>query len=164
MYIPDVAPSEEQQAEFIFVVEESGHNLDVIQHVRLLVERLDSVAGRAGLATKYGLVSFGGQGIHSTPHTHTVNGRVMGDVRAFYQSLASLKLSMGPTNADVDTAVSLAASYPFHSAASKNIVLITEGLVCPSVPVSNNIKLHVLTQHQFQHTNTSPSTSFIFGN
>lgn len=101
------------------------------RHIRELQESL------AGYSLRFGLVSFGGKGIHRLPHPVTVNGKYLGSAKEVISSIEHLQFSNTTDNeTDGFEAIAKAAHYPFRGASTKILVLFTtsERFANPNAP------------------------------
>jgi len=118
---------------------------------------------------QFGLVGFGGEGVHNKPHTHTIKGRFFDSAEAL--RLVTLEENAGTYN-DVRRAVQYAAIYPFRTGVSKNIVLVPCS-ACESSGMSHarlakflhdrDITLHVMQPESFSLRINTPKASSIIG-
>ena len=118
---------------------------------------------------KYGLVGYGGEGIYSEPHSHTMKGELLNNKYKFVVGTFPVT-SDNPS--DPLKAVEYASNYPFRTGASKTIILIRcSACVEKTVGVSKvladlkdkNIHLHILEPEDITARTSGPS-SVIFGN
>jgi hypothetical protein len=96
---------------------------------------------------RFGLVSFGGKGIHRHPHTVTINGKFLGNADEVKSSIKHLKFSDTKDNeTDGFEAIAKAAHYPFRAGSTKILVLLTtsERFANPNAPCIRRMtkKLH----------------------
>jgi hypothetical protein len=52
-------------------------------------------------SNQFGLIGFGGEGIHNTEHSHTINGQILGSSKDFKQASSSLSFTKEGENTDV---------------------------------------------------------------
>ena len=72
----------------------------------------------------FSLIGFGGRGMQSMPHVHTLAGQIFntwGHIRAAARAFDKV----GGDEDDVMAAIQFAATLPFRTGAAKSIVLIT---------------------------------------
>jgi len=166
-----------QSADIVFVVEEKPCNQEVVEHITNMAIKMELMSLRnKGLRNnQFGLIGFGGTGVHDAAHTHTVDGQLFNDARKFQEAAKSLVFSSEGVRGRAMDAIQVAAQYPFRTGVAKSIVLVTCD-TCAKSSVSmrqledtlrmRGITLHVLREHQIQVENlegTTPSSSFLFG-
>ena len=163
-----------KSADVVFVVEERACNLDAATRMSSLATKIDLELHNQGLKnTRFGLVAYGGDGIHTKPHSHTVGGQIFEDARKMRNSFQSLQME-GSGESDTLGAIAVAADYPFRIGVSKSIILVTCG-VCKEAEVDYDdvadmledmdITLHVLSEYEFtmEGASKSPKTNYLFG-
>jgi len=75
---------------------------------------------------RFGLVSFGGEGIHKHPHQVTLNGQFLGTAEEVQYAIEHLKFSSTKDNeTDGFEGIDMAASYPFRAGATKIVIFWT---------------------------------------
>ena len=122
---------------------------------------------------RYGLVGFGGSGVHDEATMHTIHGQQFGGIREMVRSLSSLEFKDGQ-NTDTLSSIRYAARYPFRAGVSKTIVLLTCNH-CGEQEVKydellhvmneNEIRLHILREEEFKMSEkqTTPHSAYLFG-
>lgn len=101
------------------------------RHIRELQRSMEKYSLR------FGLVSFGGKGVHLHPHPVTINGKYLGSAEEVIASIDHLKFSNTMDNeTDGFEAIAKAAHYPFRGASTKILVLFTtsERFANPNAP------------------------------
>ncbi|XP_033095238.1 uncharacterized protein LOC117099816 [Anneissia japonica] len=73
---------------------------------------------------RFGLVGFGGPGIHDLPHMHTIDHQIFNHQRKLQLGIEGLEFGEGGNN-DTFKALLKAANYPFRAGVAKNIILIS---------------------------------------
>jgi hypothetical protein len=122
---------------------------------------------------RFGVVGFGGLGVHNKEQSHTTEGNLFNDARKLHLAINSLKFSPEGPNTDMLKAVKFAADYPFRTGVSKNVIILPCS-ECKAQAVGyaemqqllaeKDITLHVLMAHDFALRTRSPvKTSYIFG-
>jgi len=165
-----------QSTDIVFVVEEKPCNQEVVNHISNMAIKMELMSLRnKGLRNnQFGLIGFGGTGVHDVAHTHTVDGQLFNDARKFQEAANSLVFTSEGVRGRAMDAIQMAAQYPFRTGVAKSIVLVTCD-TCAKSSVSmrdleamlrmRGITLHVLREHQLQVQDNegSPSSSFLFG-
>lgn len=97
-----------------------GFALKIPEYVRQIQGDLEKYSFR------FGLVSFGGRGIHAHAHQVTMNGKFLGTSEEVKYAIEHLRFSKTPDNeTDGFEGIEMASRYPFRAAATKIIVLWT---------------------------------------
>jgi hypothetical protein len=161
-------------ADVVVVVEEKMCNRNSARALPGLVRKLESEFKRNGLeGNRFGLVGYGGEGVHSKEHTHTIDSELFNKARKFLLGSDSLVFSRHTENNDTLRAVLAAAQYPFRSGVAKNIILLTcsqcresESTISYSHMLTKlreqGITLHVLTNNNFNVKKTG-KTALVYG-
>ncbi|CAH1773813.1 unnamed protein product [Owenia fusiformis] len=163
-----------QSADVVLVVEERQCNKDLTGKLGALVERIEEQLRELGLSNnRFGIVGFGGEGVHNKPHTHTVGGEIMGDSRRFSFGAANLDFEEDGEFKDTLGAIEKAAHYPFRQGVSKSIVLVTctectqqetQYTDILNMLTTRDITLHMLADSKFESNSESKKPSvFVFG-
>jgi hypothetical protein len=117
-----------QEADVVLVVEEKPCAEGKIEgNLAAIIDKLNTELNRNNIENnRFGLVGFGGKGVHNRPHIHTIDGAIFNQANKFVLGVDAL------VNADDDSgsndtlaAVLFAANYPFRAGVSKNIILIS---------------------------------------
>jgi hypothetical protein len=118
-----------KSADILFVVEE--RKCMTFAKDKIVSEIADKVVSQLSGYThvKYGVIGFGGEEIHNSPHFHTGNNAINFDKTGLRTAVESLEFAEEDTNAqsvDPISAVHFAAtSYPFRPSVAKVVVLLT---------------------------------------
>ena len=117
---------------------------------------------------QFGLIGFGGADVHSGPHSHTINGTLMGSARSLRRALPSMSFTATETSSDVSPALQLATTYPWRAGTSKTLILTTCDVSSSNDDVQRvlrdlGVTVHVLRTHEFDVTTDTPRTSRLFG-
>lgn len=119
---------------------------------------------------RYGLVGFGGEGVHDEEHQHTLKGELFGTAGDIEST--SLTFKEDGENDDVVRAVQMAARYPFRLGVSKSIVLVpcsgcSQKTISYSVIqqklLAMGIKLHIMMRHNFKLKSGKTKTNYLYG-
>ncbi|XP_070564133.1 uncharacterized protein [Ptychodera flava] len=151
-----------KSADVVVIVEEKKCNEEVARELSDFVRQLDSEFKSQGLQdNRYGLIGFGGEGVHSEVHSHTIDSKLFNKARKFLLGSDSLIFSEAETakNNDTFNAIRAATEYPFRTGVAKSIVL----LACNDCGKSRfhydeiinllrdqGISLHVMTDNGFK--------------
>ncbi|XP_023930015.1 uncharacterized protein LOC106176762 [Lingula anatina] len=158
-------------ADVIFVIEEKTCNKDF--NFKLLTRTIEKDMKGQGLkSVKFGIVGYGGAGVHDIEHQHTIQGELLGHAHDIAST--SMTFLHDGRNSDALRAVDFAARYPFRTGSSKTIILVpcsscrkmsVDYSDIQSLLVPSGIKFHVMMQHEFQlkSNRRSPKTNYIFG-
>ena len=120
---------------------------------------------------KYAIVGFGGVGVKSAPHVHTMNGQIFNSRDKVQAGLENFDTAKGD-NKDILHALRFASNLPFRGGASKNLVLLPcnrcqEGIVSyaeiQQVLLQKDIRFHVLMQEIFKLKGKESKAGIIFG-
>ena len=164
-----------QEADIIFVLSHGSCNKATMEKLPDIANNIGKGLRAAGIKkTHFGLVAYGGNGKEAQPHSHTLDGQLINTKTAFLQSLRTFTTTGKDSGDETFSAVELATTYPFHAGASKTIVLVPcadcseQGVMYSDLQaalLNNNIRLHILLQHDFQlkSKSKSPKTSYLFG-
>ena len=130
----------------------------------------------AGLTNnQFGLIGFGGEGIHDEEHIQTVSGQILGLSSDFSKAVKSMSFNIEGTNTDVFKALRMAAKYPFRAGVAKSVVLLTCSECTEQAARyqeiafnlrNRGISLHVIMDHEFTLGTSdieTPKTSYLFG-
>ena len=119
---------------------------------------------------RYGLIGFGGKGAYDAPHSHTIDGELLGELKDFAR-VDNIIYEDGNNKDDV-SAIEAATRYPFKAGAAKVIILITCGSCdgkkydeVKNVLAEQGFTFHVLKSHEFEMKTAlkTPKTSYLFG-
>lgn len=170
------AYSADQSADVIFVVEEKPCNKDALAKLGELAEEINVALRSKELKNnQFGLIGYGGEGIHNDDHTHTVSGKILGNSKEFSKAVENLQVNIVGENTDVFKALRKAAKYPFRAGVAKSIVLLTCSECTEQAARYNEIaynlrtrgiSLHVIMNHEFllgPHDVETPKTNYLFG-
>ncbi|XP_070564132.1 uncharacterized protein [Ptychodera flava] len=151
-----------KSADVVVIVEEKKCNEEVTKELSDFVRQLDSEFKSQGLqGNRYGLIGFGGEGVHSDVHSHTIDSKLFNKARKFLLGSDSLVFSEAETakNNDTFNAIRAATEYPFRTGVAKSIIL----LACNDCGKSRfhydeiinllrdqGISLHVMTDNGFK--------------
>jgi len=159
-----------RSADVVFVMEESECNQDMLTHVRNIAIKMETMALRSmGLKNnQFGLIGFGGADVHTVPHSHTINGSLMGSARSLRRALPSMSFTATETSGDVSPALQLAVTYPWRAGTSKTLILATCDVSSSSAETQRmlqdlGVTVHVLRTHEFDVASDTPRTSRLFG-
>lgn len=169
-----------QSADIVFVVAMKDEcNSHILGTLAKIVKRLDSGLQTQGINdNKYGLVGYGGVGFYNQPHSHTIDGMLMGPRDRFSNAISYFPLfrdedfdSKADLLEDSLAAIEFAAKYNFRTGVSKTIILIPCE-ICAEYTVDysevqellndRDIGLSMLIQHEFSNKE-DPVGSYIFG-
>jgi hypothetical protein len=166
----------DQSADVIFVIEEKPCNKEALNKLGDLASQIDAALKSKALSNnQFGLIGFGGEGIHDGEHIQTISGKILGSSKEFGTAVQSLKFNIEGSNTDVFKALRMAAKYPFRAGVAKSIVLITCSECTEQAARYNEIKynlqtrginLHVIMEHEFTLGASdieTPKTSYLFG-
>jgi hypothetical protein len=166
----------EQSADVVFVIEEKPCNTQAVNKLDELAQNIDAALKLKGLSNnQFGLIGFGGaDSKHDDEHSHTVSGKILGDVKSFKGAVDSLSFTTVGSNTDVLKALRKAAKYPFRAGVAKSVVLITCSECTEQAAryneIEHNLKqrgivLHVIMDHEFLIGSNieTPKTSYLFG-
>lgn len=107
----------------VFLVEEKECNRERVRYVGKLAQSIeDNYKQKGHHDIRFSVVAFGGNGIHSAPHVHTLDGQISGPLRSLESSLRSLEFGNGPVN--ILEAVRYAAALNFRPGTTKSFVLM----------------------------------------
>ena len=124
---------------------------------------------------QFGLIGYGGEGIHDDEHIQTISGKILGSSKEFGKAVESLQFDIVGGNTDVFKALRMAAKYPFRAGVAKSIVLLTCSECTEQAAryneISHNLRtrgihLHVIMDHEFSLGASdieTPKTSYLFG-
>jgi len=105
-----------QSADVVFVIEQKQCNSEITPKLSILASMLDrSLQGKGLTGNQFGLVGYGGRGVHNEPHTHTVGSKLMGSARDMKTAADSLVFIEDGYNTDTMGAMKMAAEYPFRA-------------------------------------------------
>jgi hypothetical protein len=161
-------------ADIVFVVEEKMCNDNTDSKLPQLSKYIKSALnGNHYSDIRYGLVGFGGEGVHDPNHIHTMASKMFGAQNEFSLGTQALRFGEGK-NTDVFGAVEFAAQYPFIAGATKIIILIPCSVCGMNILsyrslsarlVNENIKLHVMNKFSYEITveGKNPETNYLFG-
>lgn len=161
------------EADVVFVVEEKTCNSNTDSKLPLLAKYIESSLSKTYTSVMFGLVGFGGEGVHDPSHVHTMDNKMFASRSEFGLGAQALRFGAGENN-DVLGAVDFAAQYPFRSGATKIIVVIPCS-DCSSSKISyrplaarlinEGITLHVLNEFSYEITvpGKNPDTNYLFG-
>jgi len=149
-----------KSVDIVVIVEEKKCNKKVAEDLPEFVRELDAEFKSQGLQdNRYGLVGFGGEGVHSEPHTHTIDSKLFNRARKFLLGSDGLDFSGNGQYNDTFNAVRAATKYPFRTGVAKSIILVT----CSDCSQSSmnydeifdilreqGISLHVMTDNGFK--------------
>jgi len=149
-----------KSADIVVIVEEKKCNKEVAKELPDFIRQLDSEFKSQGLQNnRYGLVGFGGEGVHSEEHSHTIDSKLFNKARKFILGSDGLVFSKEGTNNDAFRAVRAAAQYPFRTGVAKSIIMLTCS-DCSQSSISKDeiihmlreqgISLHVMTEDGFK--------------
>jgi hypothetical protein len=167
-------PKPVMAADIVFVVEEKACNMNTDDKLPGLAKLLDGSLSRNGYTDiRYGLVGFGGVGVHEPRHVHTMGSKMFAGQNEFKLGTDALQFGDGK-NKDVLEAVDFAAQYPFRSGATKFVIVVpcsdcsTSALsyrALASRLVSEDITLHVLNGFSYDLTvdGKNPENNYLFG-
>lgn len=114
-----------KRLDVVFVVHEVPEMKKYSKYMEKLFRSLEIfVSKHRKMKTRFGLVGFGGDCIHSDAHFHTLNGQLKGRIDDLRQGLKFLNYTKR-TNDDTIAALRFAMQYPFNSD-HKAIVLLTD--------------------------------------
>jgi len=161
-----------QSADVVFVVAMQQCNSDIISTLGKIVKRLDSGLQTQGINdNKFGLVGYGGEGFYNQPHSHTIDGLLMGPRDRFASAIADFPISQVDSMEDSLAAVEFAARYNFRTGVSKTIILIPCAR-CEEHTIDysqvqellndRDIGMSMLIQQEFSNKE-DPVGSYIFG-
>jgi len=162
-------------ADIVFVVEERDCADYAANKMQLMVAEMEEALSKKGMRDiRYGLVGFGGEGVHQLPHTQTFDSQTMTTADKFRQGSESLQFSANGDEQDVLAAIRYAAGYRFREGAAKVIILLScsncsknsedyediHGLLR-----SMDITFHAVMEHNFDLVNQDKKvqTSALFG-
>ncbi|XP_033646963.1 uncharacterized protein LOC117306591, partial [Asterias rubens] len=117
----------QKSADVILIVEEKECNKDLTDKIGDIVDMYDTELKNVRQFTdnRFGIVGFGGEGVHDLPHIHTIDGAIFNEKRRLrMQGLTALEFSEDGSNNTFD-AILAAANYPFRAGVAKNIVLLS---------------------------------------
>jgi len=162
-------------ADVVFVVEEKMCNRDIDSKLPALAKLLERSLGKNSFTDmRFGLVGFGGAGVHKPNHVHTMASKMFASRAEFSLGTAELVFSNDDTNKDVFSAIDFAAQYPFRAGASK-VVIVLPCSDCSSSQLSyrsvaarlnsENINVHVINKFDFEVTveGKNPASNYLFG-
>lgn len=161
-----------QSADVVLVVSHRSCNTELVNKLDNIVNQIDSSFKERGIKrARYSLVGYAGDAKLRTPHLHTMEGEISQSKFKFGKALQNFRPS-GADSEDPLEAIEYASRLPFRAGVTKSILL----LPCASCDQKavhygdvyrqlklNDIRLHVLSQHNFQLKAKDKSTSFIFG-
>lgn len=164
----------DQSADVIFVVEEKPCNLEAIAKIGEIASQIDGALKAKELKNnQFGLIGFGGVGIHNDEHIQTVASKILGSSTQFTKAAENLKASRVGDNTDVFKALRMAAKYPFRAGVAKSVVLLTCSECTEQAARYNEIaynlrtrgiNLHVIMNHEFLlGAHETPKTNYLFG-
>lgn len=179
MYQPGKCQDEVQNtnpksADIIFVVEQKPCNGEMVSRIDNLALMVDKALNNKGLGNnRFGLIGFGGEGVHDLPHSHTITGQLMGPSRQMKSAAESLVFSDEGHSKDAIGALKLAAGYPFRAGVAKTVIMMT----CAPCGYSSQlgevekemltagIQLHMMVEHEFTTSSqeAAPKTSYLYG-
>ncbi|XP_077982070.1 uncharacterized protein LOC144437076 [Glandiceps talaboti] len=151
-----------RSADIVVIVEEKKCNEEVSKVLPDFIRKLDSEFKAQGLEdNRYGLIGFGGEGVHSTEHTHTIDSKNFNKARKFLLGSDGLVFSETSKNNDTFSAIRKAANYPFRTGVSKSIIVLTCSQCKESESVvsydelfntlkEQDITVHVMTENGFK--------------
>ena len=83
-------------ADVVFVVEEKMCNYEMDIKLPALAKLIESSLSRNSFSNiRFGLVGFGGQGVHSPSHIHTMDSKLLAPRTELARGLNALKFSSG---------------------------------------------------------------------
>jgi hypothetical protein len=171
--ISDEAKTVPDSADVVFVVEHGACNKELVRKMKLIINTYEKAMKKDALKfVHYGLVSYGGAGVHFEPHSHTLDAELLNKRASFLLGLDDFKFQN--SKADVLAALHYAALYPFRTGVSKSIVLMpcqecTEQSIryadIQQLLLNRDIRLHTFIQDGFKlkSASKSPKSSYIVG-
>jgi hypothetical protein len=163
-----------RSADVVFIVEEARCNSEITNQLSEIVSQFDRTLQETGLTNnRFGLVGYGGYGVHYEANTHSFEGKIMTTSDKVSQSMQSMQMN-GESIGDATKAIQMATVYPFRTGVSKTIVLVTcNGCQTRAGSYSwmlqqlkdFDIKLHVLLEHQYEVKGEAKQarTAYLFG-
>eukprot|EP00920_Eleutheroschizon_duboscqi_P012335 GHVT01029474.1.p1 GENE.GHVT01029474.1~~GHVT01029474.1.p1 ORF type:complete len:2008 (+),score=229.68 GHVT01029474.1:1639-7662(+) len=160
-------------ADVVFVVEHGPCNKELVKKMKLLINFYEKNMKKDKLKfVHYGLVGYGGEGVHYEPHSHTLDGELLNKRSSFLLGLDGFKFQN--EKADVLAALHYAALYPFRTGVSKSIILLPcqacheQSIRYADVQqllLDRDIRLHTFIQDNFKlkSASKSPKSSYIIG-
>jgi len=151
-----------KSADILFVVEE--RRCMTFAKSKIVTEIADKVVSQLSSYKhiKYGVIGFGGEEIHNSPHFHTGNNAINFDKTGLQTAVESLEFADADSNAksvDPITAIHFAAtSYPFRPSVAKVVVLLTctecgyeiDYYDVQQEMLQRNVHLHVFTTQSIE--------------
>jgi hypothetical protein len=121
-----------QSADVVLVVEQKQCARPIIlENLDDLAKELDRELKAAGLHdNRFGLVAFGGEGVHEEPHSHTVRGNLFTDARSLVLATKNMLFSTDGAS-DTYGALKRVLEYPYRTGVSKTVILFS----CTPCPV-----------------------------
>jgi hypothetical protein len=116
-----------RSADVVVLVEEKPCNQDKLDHIAEIVDILDTELKntRQFVDNRFGLLAFGGEGVHDLPHIHTIDGQIFNEKRPLrLQGLPELAFGADGNN-DTLAAILAAANYPFRAGVAKHIIFLS---------------------------------------
>ncbi|KAL8574007.1 hypothetical protein ACOMHN_029454 [Nucella lapillus] len=159
-----------KSADVVFVVEESTCNAWAQKSLPAVVTHLAQALTAQGLTgSRFGLVSYSGNGSQDHQLLHTIEGQVFGRPSKFLKATENLRLTYPGQPGNAAAALREAVKYPFRVGVAKVLVLLpcapcTGGdlYALGHVLMSHGFKLHVLHAQNFSVEDLSNSVR-IFG-
>lgn len=112
------------QVDVILVVPETEGMKAYAQKIPNYVQQI--VGDLEKFSFRFGLVSFGGEGIHYHPHQVTMNGKFLGTADEVQHAVDHLKFSTTKDNeTDGFEGIEMATRYPFRAGATKIVIFWT---------------------------------------
>ena len=116
-----------KKADIIFVMEHSDCNRAIVENLKDLADDIKTEMATKNIDdVKFGVVGYGGTGMLSKAHAHTIDSKLMNSVEKLARAVTNMQdMQMGEgEQIDPLKAVYFAAQYPFRTGASKTIVLL----------------------------------------
>ena len=116
-----------KKADIIFVMEHSDCNRAIVENLKDLADDIKTEMATKNIDdVKFGVVGYGGAGMLSKAHAHTIDSKLMNSVEKLARAVTNMQdMQMGEgEQIDPLKAVYFAAQYPFRTGASKTIVLL----------------------------------------
>ncbi|CAH1772638.1 unnamed protein product [Owenia fusiformis] len=157
----------------VFVIQETECNKKIATNLNKLAVLTTGNLAKMGLRdVQFGLVGFGGEGVHNKPHSHTLDGELFAPKTKLLIGIKSFDFTRPDTKVDGLSALAFASKYPFRAGAAREVILVTcdtctEGPTTYSemqhLMLERDISFHVVLDHALAIKTKKKAKSFIYG-
>jgi len=159
----------QKSSDVVFVVEERTCNKPTSRKLQSLLRQIEySLSAKGNTNNRYGIVAYGGDGVHHEAHIHTAENQLFSGSRRVSRSLSSLEFENNGKQGDLTEAIKFAAKYPYRNGVIRLMVVLpcgddTVSASIESVLLDRAIIMHVAVPHDFEMMTATPKTQYIFG-